>query len=89
MKGSHTFLEITTLTTTINNWRTDIQNAIDQRHQDKRNIVCAFIASRSLDHIMYGFFDNQPDATQGINNMVKLMGADATYSNIFDMNCPK
>lgn len=69
-------------------WRAEIQLAITQRHPDMKRVVCAYIVSRDLTRVMYGFFENQPSATQGINAMVKQMGSEATYASVFDLGMP-
>jgi len=73
---------------TLANWRTEIQQAIEQRSPDVKRVVCAYVVTRDLTRVMYGFFQDQPSATQGINAMVKQMGPEATYASVFDMGMP-
>jgi hypothetical protein len=67
-------------------WRSEIRTIIEQRHPKERGVLCAFLVSGDLTRVIYGFFNNQPNATQGINSMVKYMGDAATYAHMFDMH---
>jgi hypothetical protein len=73
---------------TLANYRSEIKAVIERTHPDEKGCLCAYVVSRDLTRVLYGFFHSQPNATQGLGAIAKQMGEDAAYASMFDMHLP-